>query len=203
MTWYDAVKWCNARSEKEGRTPAYYTDAGLSARYRTGQVAPYVNWSSGYRLPTEAEWEKAARGGASGHRFPWADADTITHSQANYNALQSYPYDLSYPAGYHPTFNAAVEPYTSPVGYFAPNGCELYDMAGNVMEWCWDWYSSTYYSSSPGTDPRGSPSGVSRLFRGGCWTSTAITCRAAYRWGDGPSRRNSLIGFRSVLPPGQ
>jgi formylglycine-generating enzyme required for sulfatase activity len=78
MNWYDAVKWCNARSDKEGRVPAYYTDAGLSTRYRSGQVAPYVNWNSGYRLPTEAEWEKAARGGASGQRFPWGN--TITHS---------------------------------------------------------------------------------------------------------------------------
>ena len=56
IDWYDCVKWCNARSEKEGKTPAYYTDAGLSVRYRTGQVVPYVNWGSGYRLPTEAEW---------------------------------------------------------------------------------------------------------------------------------------------------
>ena len=84
MTWYDAVKWCNARSEREGKVPAYYTDVGLTVRYRSGQVAPYVNWSTGYRLPTEAEWEKAARGGASGQRFPWSDSDTIQHSRANY-----------------------------------------------------------------------------------------------------------------------
>jgi formylglycine-generating enzyme required for sulfatase activity len=70
IDWYDCVKWCNARSKMEGKTPAYYRDAGLSVRYRTGQAEPYVSWSTGYRLPTEAEWEKAARGGASGQRFP-------------------------------------------------------------------------------------------------------------------------------------
>jgi formylglycine-generating enzyme required for sulfatase activity len=103
--WYDAVRWCNARSEKEGRVPAYYTDAGLGVRYRSGYVGPYVNWSSGYRLPTEAEWEKAARGGASGHRFPWTDADTITWSRANYDADPSgYSYDVNPTSGYDTNF---------------------------------------------------------------------------------------------------
>ncbi len=196
--WDDAVKWCNARSEKDGQTPAYYTDAGLSARYRTGQMAPYVNWRSGYRLPTEAEWEKSARGGASGHRFPWADTGNITHSRANYYSFESIAYDTSPTLGYHPTFNDGVLPYTSPAGYFAPNGYGLYEMAGNVWEWCWDWYGS--YSSGPQTDPRGPTSGSRRVIRGGGWYRDAIFCRAAYRAYDIPSGRDYNVGFRVVMP---
>lgn len=202
MTWYEAVKWCNARSEKEGRTPAYYTSASQTVVYRSGQVTvdnSWVKWNGGYRLATEAEWEKAARGGTSGHRFPWGN--TITHSQANYYSSTNFTYDISPTRGFHPTFNDAVFPYTSPAGYFAPNGYGLYDMAGNVWEWCWDWYGA--YSSGSQTDPRGAASGSYRVNRGSSWDSNASSCRTAYRSLYNPSSRNSEIGFRSVLPSGQ
>jgi formylglycine-generating enzyme required for sulfatase activity len=199
VSWYDCVKWCNARSEQAGKVPAYYTTSAQTTIYRTGQVNmgnSWVKWGSGYRLPTEAEWEKAARGGASGQRFPWGN--TITESHANYSASpSSYVYDVNSYSGYNTN-------YTSPVGSFAPNGYGLYDMAGNVSQWCWDWYGS--YGSASQTDPRGPASGSLRMQRGGNCYDYAFWCRAAYRYFNdyfNPPFSGNSVGFRSVLPPGQ
>jgi formylglycine-generating enzyme required for sulfatase activity len=199
ISWIDVVKWCNARSQKDGLHPVYTVSGAVM---KSGGTTPTANWSAnGFRLPTEAEWEKAARGGQSGLRFPLGN--TISHSQANYFASSGYSYDSSGAVNnYHPSYTAGGPPYTSPVGSFAANGYGLYDVAGNVAEWCWDWYGGSTYVSGA-SDPRGAVSGSYRVFRGGGWGFNAVGCRAALRYGNPQEDSiNNNFGFRLARSSG-
>jgi formylglycine-generating enzyme required for sulfatase activity len=182
--------------------PVYYTDAGFTQVYTNGDTdAVYANWSTnGYRLPTEAEWEKAARGGSSGQRFPWGN--TISESQANYYSYwyddaPYFSYDVNSYSDYNSNYNTGGYPYTSPVGSFAPNGYGLYDMAGNVLEWCWDWYG-TPYGQPTTTSPLGPLTGSHRVLRGGSWYFAALDSRCAARDYGYPHYAVDYAGFRCV-----
>ncbi|MBF0509833.1 MAG: formylglycine-generating enzyme family protein [Deltaproteobacteria bacterium] len=206
VTWCDVIKWLNARSEKEGRAPVYCTDTGRTSVYRSGLATPtkdMVRWeANGYRLPTETEWEKAARGGRDGHHYPWVSRggrfiDHIDGGKANYSDSEH-------------RYRQGRTPYTTPVGYYngrqtpvGPdmiNGYGLYDMSGNVHQWVWDWYDRAWYGramAQPG-DGRGPESGEYKVVRGGCWNSGPGQLRCAARSYYGPYDWVNGIGFRAA-----
>ena len=150
VSWYDAVEYCNRLSQKEGFTPAYEIK---------GENVSWNRDATGYRLPTEAEWEYACRAGTT---TPYNTGNTITTEQANYSGKMFFNRDK-----------------TTAVGSFQANPWGLYDMHGNVWEWCWDWYGN--YSSAAQTDPVGASSGTFRVLRGGGWIYNAQNLRSAAR----------------------
>lgn len=171
VTWNDAIAYCNWRSVKEGLHPAYTIK---------GAEVQWDRKANGYRLPTEAEWEYAARGGAEGVKH-----DTKYAGSDNFDEVAW----CSRNAGNR----------THPVGQKAPNVLGLYDMSGNVDQWCWDLFGA--YPSAPQTDPVGGHTGIWRVHRGGSWlASPGQYVRIAYRYVYKTETRTT-IGFRLVRFP--
>jgi len=169
VNWYEAVEYCNKRSIKEGLTPAY----------RGSGDNITCDWNAnGYRLPTEAEWEFAAKGGIK---------DFLTTTYSGSNSVDAVAW-----------YDGNSGSSTKPVGTKAANSLGLYDMSGNVWEWCWDWKAD--YPSGSQTDPRGPVSGAYRVLRGGSWFNTAASVRSSYRYSYTPSFRYNNYGFRLVRP---
>ncbi|MBN1593587.1 MAG: SUMF1/EgtB/PvdO family nonheme iron enzyme [Candidatus Coatesbacteria bacterium] len=178
VTWYDCVYFCNQLSQADGLTNCYtITNIDWSGNHIDDAYVTCNFEADGYRLPTEAEWEYACRAGTT-TRFNTGDADS----------------DLS-AAGWYSSNSSSR---THDVGEKHPNAWGLFDMHGNVWEWCWDWYSSGYYGSQPNpdSDPTGPSSGSLRVVRGGSWDLYARHCRSAYRRRDSPWLRSSYFGFR-------
>ncbi|MCH8293586.1 VCBS repeat-containing protein [Candidatus Poribacteria bacterium] len=196
--YMDKYEVTNAQYQKfmEARgypKPAYWHDARFNHPSQPvvgvswNDAMAYAQWA-GKTLPTEAQWENAARGGLVGKRYPWGDAWPPPPNAGNF---------LGNTDGYTST---------SPVGSFKPNGYGIYDLVGNVAEWCLDVYSEGYYRASPQRNPINKPMQdirVLRVVRGGGWSGTAIQLRCAYRGRDIPSNKYNLLGFRCVLELGR
>jgi formylglycine-generating enzyme required for sulfatase activity len=167
VTWYDVVEYCNKRSQKENLTPCY---SG------SGDEITCNFQANGYRLPTEAEWEYACRGGAKSQNYVYSGSN---------NADEVAWYE-----------NNSMQP--QPVGQKKPNEIGIYDMSGNIWEWCWDWYDKDFYKNSPSTNPKGPATGKNRSYRSGGSGGRIQWLRSTGRYNIKSSYKRYNMGFRVV-----
>ena len=171
VSWDDAIAYCNWRSERENLEKVYSFDRGGNTK---------ANWSAnGYRLPTEAEWEFAARSGGKDYKYTWGDGKPIGN-------LRDDQWD-NHDDGYEKT---------APVGLFQQGDLGLFDMNGNVWEWCWDWFDLGYYGNSPVDNPRGPDSGSDKVMRGASWNGRPDDARCTYRLDIYKDFKADYVGIR-------
>lgn len=168
ITWEEAISYCNWLSKKEGLTPVYSVKGPF-------YICDFK--ANGFRLPTEAEWEFAAKGGKNSKGFKYSGSDVLD--------------DVAWHKG-----NSNGKPHT--VGTKLPNELGIYDMTGNVWEWCWDWYNTDYYKTEPNNNPKGPEMGDKKSVRGGSWDSQPNYCRPANRISTFPNKTHEFYGFRTV-----
>ena len=175
VSWNDAVEYCKWLSRKTGKS---------------------------YTLPTEAQWEYAAGNGSRHTKYAWGNGSP-TNSKGGNVADETGANKFNWTKNESNIFVGYTDGYatTAPVGQFGANDYGLYDMTGNVWEWCRDWYAADYYSKSPSRNPENTTTATYRVLRGGSWLIYARFCRAAYRSYGTPSLRNNYIGFRLVFLP--